>query len=237
MNKEKLKNFIELITFDQQSFDLERKIQSLQADSLKIQKQIDHHEIALHQARNKRHDVIKLLHEQELQLKQSEVEEDRLNESSKNVRNVKEFDAAQKELDMVKQARFGQEQKIVQLTNKVELATKELEAFEIKYQLEHQALLQKLQEQKDLIQEFEKALSNLQSEREKKFENIPADWLQTYENMRGRVQNPVVSLNHESCSACFSFISSRDLQLLRQFGLLQCKECYRFLYIDDSSAE
>jgi predicted nucleic acid-binding Zn-ribbon protein len=237
MNKEKLKNFIDLVTFDQQFLDLYAKIHTLQLERQITEKQIDQLEQSLHDVKNKRHEVVKLSHEQELKLKDLDNEENRLSEFCKNIRNVKEYDAAQKELDRTKLMRNQQEQKIIQLSNKVESVNKELETFEEKYKIEKDFLFEKLNEQKNMIVQTESALSDLQKDREIKAAPVPVEWLQMYETMRGRVKNPVVPLEQDSCSACSFFMSSRDLHQLRQLGLLQCKDCYRFLYIKDDISE
>ena len=69
-------------------------------------------------------------------------------------------------------------------------------------------------------------------QRDAKIALLPEEWATMYENMRGRVLNPVVPVSQDSCSACFYLISSRDLQALRHNGILSCKDCYRFLYFD-----
>ena len=68
-------------------------------------------------------------------------------------------------------------------------------------------------------------------------QTLPDEWLGKYEHMRGRVADPVVPVQQDSCSACFYSISSRDLQTLKQGDLLQCKDCYRFLYYKSDEAQ
>ena len=55
-----------------------------------------------------------------------------------------------------------------------------------------------------------------------------------YERMKGRVYDPVVPMSQDSCSVCFYGLTPRDLQMLKQNGLLQCKDCFRLLYLEDA---
>lgn len=61
---------------------------------------------------------------------------------------------------------------------------------------------------------------------------VPEEWLERYAMMRSRVSDPVVPVKDGLCSACFHQILAQDMILLRRNKLLQCKECYRFLYLE-----
>lgn len=61
---------------------------------------------------------------------------------------------------------------------------------------------------------------------------FPQEWLESYTDMRNKVDNPMVIIKGQSCSGCFCIVPSQDLLALKNRKLLRCKECYRFLYID-----
>lgn len=63
-----------------------------------------------------------------------------------------------------------------------------------------------------------------------KEELVPAEWIERYQAMLKRTENPVVPVESDSCSACFYPISSNDLTALKRHKLLDCKGCYRILY-------
>ena len=50
--------------------------------------------------------------------------------------------------------------------------------------------------------------------------------------MRERVSDPVVPILQGGCSACFYKTPEQDLILLKRNKLLQCKNCYRFLFFE-----
>ncbi len=230
MNEQKLKKLIELVDFDQAFIDLAQKIQSLEKSFKNLEHQKEQLEKDLAIQTSKKHEALKQLHDQELKLKELQTQEAHLAEISASITTSKEFDAAHKEVDKVKFARNQEEQKMMQLSNKVETAQKDYLLFLEQFELEKEKIIQQELIQAKEIKAMQDELVNLNGIRQEKLVGIPTDWLNTYESMRGRVTNPVVPLNQESCSACFYFMSSRDVQMLHDQGLLQCKDCYRFLY-------
>ncbi len=230
MNEQKLKKLIELVDFDQAFIDLAQKIQSLEKSFKNLEHQKEQLEKDLAIQTSKKHEAFKQLHDQELKLQELQTQEAHLAEISASITTSKEFDAAHKEIDKVKFARNQEEQKMMQLSNKVETAQKDYLLFLEQFELEKEKIIQQELIQAKEIKAMQDELVNLNGIRQEKLVGIPTDWLNTYESMRGRVTNPVVPLNQESCSACFYFMSSRDVQMLHDQGLLQCKDCYRFLY-------
>jgi predicted nucleic acid-binding Zn-ribbon protein len=236
MNQQKLKKFIELVTFDQQFIDLTHKIASEHAVHAKIIQQMGFLDQELESQKSRQREIIKHLHDHELKLKELGDEESRLAVSAQAVHNTKEFDAVNRELESLKLVRTQQEQRVIQSTNKVAHVAKEVEAFQAKYQTDKEQLQEQIKMHDQTMQQVQAELESLQAARAHKLQDIPEEWLKTYEQMRGRVKNPVVAVEGESCSACFYFMSSRDVQILKNQGLSQCKDCYRFLYFESPNA-
>lgn len=70
-------------------------------------------------------------------------------------------------------------------------------------------------------------------DRQSKEQAVPAEWLEKYATMRARVTDPVVPVINGDCSACFYQVSTQDMQQLRHRKLLQCKDCFRLLYLPE----
>jgi predicted nucleic acid-binding Zn-ribbon protein len=87
-----------------------------------------------------------------------------------------------------------------------------------------------LDEKRQQIQEKKQQLEKYSQERNEKLKGIPEQWREIYERMHNRITNPVVPIIGNSCSACFFQVSAQDMNRLRNRALLQCKQCYRFLY-------
>lgn len=71
-----------------------------------------------------------------------------------------------------------------------------------------------------------------QKEQRKSYEHgVPEEWLLKYAAMQSRVVDPIVPVQQDSCSSCFYSLTDPELMRLKRKALLQCKGCYRFLYI------
>lgn len=235
MNAQNLKNFIELVTFDQNFFDLEQRKKSAQSVIANIESKIQDLKQKLDQQLLKKRDIQKQLHEQELKVQELQEQEAARLKIVQEVTSPKEQEAANKELEYIKLSRNEQEQRMIYMMNKVALSEKESESFLQNFAQEEEALQSLIVQEKTILKDVENNISRLQQERQNRMTNIPQDWISNYEMMRGRVPNPVVPVLQDSCTACFYFMSARDKQLLRQNSLLQCKDCYRFLYEEPSA--
>lgn len=60
---------------------------------------------------------------------------------------------------------------------------------------------------------------------------VPQDWLLKYNGMQARVSDPVVPVENDSCSACFSYLTGNNLLQAKRGGLIQCSSCYRLLFL------
>ena len=212
--------------------DLEKKlvdgksnIEKLNYQLLNLQKQLEQNSL-------KKRDIKKQLDMQELKVKTLQEQEKQHLEVVESVSNSKEFDAASKELEFVKFERNTQEQKMLHHMNKLEHAEKEYATVVLKAEADIIGIQVALNSESLMLQDLNTQIAGLQKERISKLDFVPEQWLDLYENMRGKVNDPVVAVNQESCSACFYLISSRDLQALYKQELLQCKDCDRFLYCD-----
>lgn len=231
MNEQNLKNFIALVAFDQNFLQAQETIIQKQTERSSILSELELLNQKLAIVMEKKHNVIKMQHEQELKLTELHDQESHLSANAQAVSNTREYDAAVKELEAVRLLCNQQEQKMMQYSNKVATVTKEVETYEKEFQEQQKNLQEQVAAQDIAIAQAQEELQVLESQRLEKKVNIPQDWLDIYKTMQGKIKDPVVPVNQESCSACFYFMSSRDLQLLKTLGLMQCKDCYRFLYL------
>lgn len=232
MNDQKFQHFIDLVTFDQIINDLEKKIEISELAYKKMRGQVLALDKQMEQYGSKRDEIKKQLDVQELRVKDLQEQESRQSAVTQLVSTVKECDAANKELEVLKLERHMHEQKMLQLINKLDAAQKEYQALSEKDEKEKADLHKLMLEQQEISNATDSELQSLSNDRMLKVEGVPGEWLELYENMRGRVKNPVVNIAADSCSACFYLISSRDLQKIRNNEMCQCKDCYRFLYYE-----
>jgi len=214
--------FIDLVNFDQSLVKIEQDIKKMQEIEKNFLDDIKH---AKDEAR-------KAVDEKELYMKIFDVQELELKAKINAVSNQKEYKSLEKELLALYEKRMQHEQDLLALWNKCDHLDK---SYELKRQ-SHEDLTKKLtiemESTKKDITALTVQLDELLTQRELQQQPVPQEWLDMYVNMKGRVSNPVVPVIADSCDACFYSVTPRDLQHLRQNKLLQCKDCYRLLYLE-----
>lgn len=224
--------FIDLVTFDQSLVKIERDIkksqeiqQSLLSDIERLQDDFLDIKTAKLQAR-------KAVDDKELYMKILDGKESDLKNKLASVSNQKEYKSLEKETLVVNSERVRHEQELLVLWNKLEGLEKTYEFKQKLHEEEAAKFHAEVEKIKNEIVDFQNQLEVLTAERIEKMKNVPQEWLDMYVNMKGRVANPVVPVVNDSCDACFYSVTARDLQLLRNNKLLQCRDCYRVLYVE-----
>lgn len=232
MRSIEFQNFIDLVTFDQSLVKIEcdiRKSQDLQdsllADIGRLQEEFTDIKNTKQQAR-------KAVDEKELYMKVLDSKESELKKKLASVSNQKEYKSLEKETLVINADRMRHEQELLTLWNKLDSLEK---SYELKHALHNEQieeLYAQVDKNKQDVTALQAQLDELIMHRGEKEKNVPEEWLVMYANMKGRVSNPVVPVINDSCDACFYSVTPRDLQTLRQSKLLQCRDCYRVLYVE-----
>lgn len=230
MSHQSLKTFIDLITFDQEVIALRKNLEKSEKKIVEIEKNLKEEGQKLVLAESKKHDVVKMVHQQELVLKDIQDQEKSLLKKMEKISDSRAYDAGIKELDQIRNQQSADEQKYIQLTNKSENSQKDFISIASLVEeniKKHQDLIV---QERQTIEEIKVKLADIEKLRAEKVVGISLEWLDLYEMMKDRVSDPVVAMSQESCSFCFYGLTPRDLQILKNNGLLQCKECFRLLY-------
>lgn len=235
MNNQKLQNFIDLVTFDQNFIKLESSISSTEKNVITLRDQLKESQSVYEDKINEHKEAKKKLDLQELEVKALQEKEQRQAEVIQKASNPREHDAAQHELETLQVQRDTQEKKLMQLWNLHENLEKEVEAIRVQQDEKQQEIQESINKENDLLEKLQKDLKDHNQQRTTKAATVPEEWINLYDHMRGRVTDPVVSIAQDSCSACFNIVSSKDLQALKHGELVQCKDCYRFLYEDQDN--
>ena len=231
MKSIEFQTFIDLVTFDQSLVKTERDIAKSQEIQTSLLNDIERLEQDFADVKSAQHQARKAVDEKELSMKILDVKEADLKNKLASISNQKEYKSLEKETLAVNAQRMEQEQKLLALWNKLDGFNK---TYEFKHKLYEEQLAQfnvQVANIVDEIAQFQTQLQALTVQRVEKLKNIPEEWLSMYVNMQGRVCNPVVSIVNDACDACFYSVTAKDLQMLRQNKLVQCKGCYRLLYI------
>lgn len=232
-----LQRFIDLIALDQSINNLEQQSADFKVQVTKAEEELSFHDIALKRTNQTTKEAKKIVDDLELELKDYDAQEKEKKEKLESVASSVEYAALSKEIDHLKKIQNDLEDQVVQAWNSYESTKKEYEEKNNQIE-EHKTVLNaKIHDLMQKINDCSNQLKDLANQRPLKIQNIPEEWLEKYDIMKKQVANPAVVVQHNSCSACFYKITQQDLVDLRKCKILQCKDCYRFLYSDECFAK
>ncbi len=231
MNEHPFSAFIDLISLDQQIRTMHQTITNLKQETesqlSEKQKIVDR----LEQFKQHVHDLKKSVHEQELAIKELDALEKQKKETLENLKSAKEYQPLKKEIDRLKQEQHDAESSLMTTWNKLETAQKELNEQTAQYSSKIDEFHTAIAEQQEKVEALKADLAQKKSERPAKETGIPQEWLDKYSHMKMQVEDPVVSLLDDSCSACYYNLPNQDIIRLRHRAIVQCKGCFRLLYM------
>jgi uncharacterized protein len=201
----------------------------IQAKALQAQFADEHDRMAA--LKSYTHNLHKQMLFYELESKSQRTRQDEIRNKLVFVENPKEYTALHKELEELERSNQKCEDQLFNAWQAYEAAQVDYEKKLLKFQdlkREHELSLNNAHaELKRLSQEIET------HERQRAYleKNVNPELLQEYRTMRLSVDNPVVPVENNHCSACYYHIAQQDLARLRHHILVPCKECYRKLYL------
>ena len=147
--------------------------------------------------------------------------------------NAKEYKAITKEIRAIGSQIIEQEDLLLSAWNKLENAQKHYTSEKSSYEAKIQELHGIIHTLEEKIKASQERIKVRQQERISLTQKIPKESLQQYERMKHQVDDPIVPVVQNSCSACFYNILFQDLGKLKKSNIVHCKNCYRFLYYDE----
>lgn len=230
MVKNAFDSFIDLITFDQSLFVMEKEIQTLIQEISHLDKVLLDYAGQLQAGQTKIKTLKKEVENKEHQMKDFDEQERKSKERLAGVKNDREHQAIKEEINRLKKKQHDYESTLMIAWNSLESLEKEMHKHEQEL-LEKQGAVQALLDaKKSRINQLEKLLQSTQPERLTKEKQVPQEWMEKYSRMRNCVPNPVVPVVNGSCTACFYSIPHQDFLSVLDHQLIECKGCYRFLY-------
>lgn len=157
----------------------------------------------------------------------------------REVKNSREYDALNKEIEYQNLENQLHEKKIREATALLEKKKAELEIKEEARSERQKDLDVKKGELDEIIAETEKDEKALMEKSERYQANIEPRWLRLYERIRNNAHNglAVVRVEREACGGCFSKIPpQRQIDICMHKKIIACEYCGRFL-VDDSICE
>lgn len=230
VNESPLAKLIELVKFDQKILVLEHSLSSLEKEVAQYEQEISQIQHHLDVAKQHMRSTRKAVDEKELRMK----ELDQLEKDAKKrldlVQGQREYESCMKQIKTIQKEQQEFEEELLDSWKQFELA-------QVQHNDKLQFVTSKTEElvglvssKNEEIEELKKEI-DLQSKDRPVLElSMPEDLIAKYQVMRKRVKDPVVPLEHESCSACFYHVLQQDLISIQRGALKQCHNCFRFLY-------
>ena len=222
--------FISLVSFDQQLRLSEQAIAKEHEQLHALQQEQEALKAALQELKDQVHHAQKEVDAYELEAKSLDDRERQLKQKLDTLSNIKEYEPLKKELDGVQEEQRALENTLIAAWNRLETSQRTLQQKEPEIKKTNEDARQIVQKKEQEIAALQATLDQKKQEREAQFGTIPEEWLEKYEHMRKLVPDPVVPIAQGACSGCFFAISDQDALRLKKRALLQCKDCYRFLY-------
>ena len=223
--------FIDLIFLDQEIRLLRREIEKIEYEIIKLEAQQREVVQEIETAKNKVVTIHKKVDEQELELKELDQLERDKKQLLEKISNYKEYQSVKAEVESAQQAQLNQEQVVLEAWNDLETAQKAVKNQQKEHDKKIADLKKAIEESKQKIESLQSNLTACEQKRPKKEKIVPAEWLKKYTIMKARVSDPVVPITQGACSACFYSLINQDVIRAKKGGLLQCKGCYRLLYL------
>jgi predicted nucleic acid-binding Zn-ribbon protein len=237
MNENPLSKLLDLVNFDQELLSIQSKIDKLKLELEHDNKEMYECKIGLVRVEKGAFEAKKIVDNFELEMKSLDQEEkDRIKklEASSNQR---EYESLNKEIEQLKKKQHDLEEELLAAWKKLEHENAELKNRQDYCDKKMTSLNTVIEEKMQKITQLKEQLSEQQKGRHEKMKSIPDELLEKYETMYKKVSNPVIPIAKESCSACFYPITQQMLVDLKHGRLIQCKDCFRFLYYPPESIE
>ena len=223
--------FLSLVQFDQETNALRARVLAVQKELEALKQQ----EVAL---QNMQEVAYKQWHEarrevDEYELEMRTLEEARLakNKLFEQAASTREHQALRKEIDILLHRQNDLEQKLMLFWNLVETRRKALQECTDRVERERTALHSEAQVQEARLAELYQQVAGREEEWQTHSVGLPEDLLQKYTMMRTAIADPVVPIEKGACTVCCYALTQNDKALLRHTHLMQCRGCFRLLYM------
>ena len=151
--------------------------------------------------------------------------------SLEKVTNPREYLSLNTQLEEITQKINASEDNILVLLQVCEQTELEFNTNKKQFEYIHATYIATSQHKKEKYSHILKEIEDAMMQRASLQACVQSELLEKYNTMKLKVNNPVVPLLHDSCSACFYKVSLNDIAALKRHKLLQCKDCFRLLYI------
>ncbi|KKP35731.1 MAG: hypothetical protein UR26_C0002G0031 [candidate division TM6 bacterium GW2011_GWF2_32_72] len=226
-------SFIKLVEFDRNFFHKQSLLEKTKMKLKEIIRGKDLLKLELEGAEKARHDARKFVDVKEREMLDLEEQLKHKKERVDLVSNQKEYRSIKNEVETIKRTQHDFESILVRAWENLDFVEKDFEKKKIDFEIKMQELDKQEEVIKQEIEMVHEELAGMEKQRNELVDAVPQEWIEKYVLMQSKVQNPVVPVENGCCTACFYQVLNQDMIALRHRKLLQCKDCYRFLYLPE----
>jgi predicted nucleic acid-binding Zn-ribbon protein len=237
MSEHPFRTFVDLIQFDQETQALQQDLSTLEDEIVELERKKQQFILVLEEAKQTAILLKKEVDASELTMKELDHVEAEKKKKIDEVSSQREYKSVQAELAAINRKQRAVEERLIDLWNKYEAAQKQYATQQEEHVNRMKEFDQEISKKKMSIATVIAAIEGREKDRLAIEKELPEEWLEKYASMCMRVTNPVVPVVGSSCSACFYPIPRQDLLLLKASKLVQCKSCYRLLYLKPEEQE
>ena len=231
MNSDAFQALIDLVSFDQETVSFKKNIKTIKNEIQALKVERSDLEANIQQEKDILHNTQKEVDMGELEMKEYDqrIKEEKVRLDK--VKNQKEYASILKEIEHLEQKQHDAEEPLLVAWNKLEQVKQGMSKKEDDFNEKYSEINQQLEQKNKQIEQIEIELQDQSKQRDQKVNAVPQEWLEKYNMLGARVEDPVVPILGGSCSACFYDIPSQKIIEMKRGKLVQCNGCYRFLYI------
>ena len=235
MSGQSLQRLIDLVTFDRDVLALETNLAAIDAATFNHQQAIAKAQGLIEETKAHARSMTKLVDENELALKEVDAALAEKKKRFDKAADVREYKALKAETEQLMEQQQQLETDVSDAWTALENAQRDANRIEVEQAaviVEHEG---QLHAQDDILRDLKERIVEKALVRNQLEQLVTEEWRERYKMMRKRVADPVVPLNNEACSACFSRPTKQDQMRLKHGAVLICSGCYRFLFDPTSS--
>jgi len=223
---------ISLVNLDHQALAIAKDIKNISTQISEKERELTNLSSTLKTHQEELKELRKKVGLVELRSKELDALEKKKRAQLDEIADQREYRSLQKELEVLGMERQDLDDQLINAYHQVELTEQKISDEKTLLAEKEQSINKIIEELQQQTNDLEKKKEELRSELQAKIAALPAEWVERYNRMKGRVSDPIVPLHNNSCSACFYIVVPQDIAKIKRGNLVSCRNCYRFLYYD-----
>ena len=230
MSTDPFYSFLALVTQDAHAVATRKKIAQLLQKKEALTCNLKKLEDTLADAQTKAHSAKKSLDAQELEIKVLKDRQRSLKSKLDSASSPKEFFSLETELKTIALDIDTQENRLFELFENFESLEKNMGEVDFQVVTAREQIAQEIADIDQQIKQLQQHMEEYIQSYKQLIPEVNPEMLEKFLTMKESLENPVVPVEKNACSACGHTINVQDLVSIRKHKLVACQNCFRLLY-------